>query len=111
MMNTRFAVLAAALALSSTGAAMAQPAAGPAYVAASPVTESAVGKWIRDPQGNIVGSVRSLRSDGGTAEIMVGSYFQNGSHVAMVPLSALSVVDGRVVLRPDSLVALNAPRR
>ena len=116
MMTIRFAILAAAVALSSNAAAMAQPAAGSAHVAASPgaeapVTASAVGMWIRDPQGNIVGSVRSLRGGAGTAEILVGSYFQNGSHVATVPLSTLSLVDGRVVLRTDSLMALNAPRR
>ena len=116
MMNSRSASLAVALVLSSGGAGMAQTFAGPAvpgpvYVAPSSRTSDLVGKWIRDPQGNIVGSVRSLRGDGQTAEIMVGSYFENGSHVATVPLSALSVVDGRVVLRTDTAVALNASGR
>ena len=116
MMNTRFAALAVALALSPGAAAMAQTFAGPAfpgpvYVAPSSIAASMVGKWLRDPQGNIVGSVRSLSGDGQTAEIMVGSYFQNGSHVATVPSSALSVVDGRVVLRTDTALALNTPRR
>ncbi len=116
MINSRLAGLAVALVLSSSGAGMAQTFAGPAfpgpaYVAPSPVTATSVGKWIRDPQGNIVGSVRSLGSDGRTAEIMVGSYFENGSHVATVPLSALSVVNGRVVLRTDTAVALNTARR
>ncbi len=125
-MNTRFAglhlaslrsaSLAVALILSSGGTALAQAVAGPAGAAAadaaaSSLPASVVGKWIRDPQGNIFGSVRSLTADGRTAEIMVGSYFQNGSHVATVPSSALSVVDGRVVLRTETLMALNAPHR
>ena len=115
-MNIPSATLAVVLALSAGGAATAQTFAGPAipgpvYVAPSPITVGVVGKWLRNPQGDIVGSVRGLAGDGRTAEIMVGSYFQNGSHVATVPLSALSVVDGRVVLRTDTAVALNTPRR
>ncbi len=116
MMNSRLAGVAVALVLSSSGAGMAQTFAGPAfpgpvYGAPAAATAGMVGKWLRDPQGNIVGSVRSVESDGRTAEIMVGSYFESGSHVATVPLSALSVVNGRVVLQPDMAVALNTPRR
>jgi hypothetical protein len=95
----------AALALFLGAAGLAQ-AADPAQAAAG-----AVGHWLRDPQGHIVGSVRSLSADGRTADIMVGSYFQNGSHLATIPADALAVVNGQVTLRTDTAVALNAVRQ
>jgi len=104
-MNTRMLSLAASLALSFGGAALAQAAAGPG--AASPVAASAVGRWLHNPQGNKIGSVRSLTDDGRTAVIMVGSYFQPGSHQALIPASALSVVNGKVTLRNETVQALN----
>ncbi len=42
---------------------------------------------------------------------MVGSYFQPGSHEARVPASALSMVDGKAVLRGDTVEALNSVNR
>jgi len=107
-MNTRILGLAASLVLAAGGVALAQPAAGAApdqarYSAAS----SAVGRWLYDLQGNTIGSVRSLSDDGRTAVIMVGSYFQPGSHLTSVPASSLSVVNGKVTLRNDTVQALN----
>ncbi len=105
VMNTRFLSLAAALALSVSGPAMAQAPVGPA--ATNAVASSAVGHWIYDLQGNKIGSVRRLSSDGRTAEIMVGSYFQSGSHEATIPVTALSIVNGNVTLRTETAEALN----
>lgn len=75
--------------------------------AAHPVTSSAVGHWVYDPQGNIIGSVRSLAEDGRTAVIMVGSYFDPGSRTATVSTGALSTVNGKVTLRTETVEALN----
>ncbi len=105
--------VAAALAFVSTGA-MAQGAAGPttSHAAASPVAADVVGHWIYDQQGNKLGSVRGLADGGRTAVIMVGSYFQPGSHEARISAGALSVVDGNVTLRNETVQALNTvPRR
>jgi hypothetical protein len=107
LMTTRILSLAASLMLSAV-TALAQPALGPttdpaAYAAAS----SPVGRWLYDLKGNKVGSVRSLSEDGRTAVVMVGSYFQPGSHLTAVPTSALSVVDGKLTVRNETVEALN----
>ncbi len=108
-MNTRILSVAASLAFTLGGAALAQPVASPAadqaaiYSAAS----SAVGRWLYDLKGNRIGSVRKLEDGGRTAVIMVGSYFQIGSHEARVPASALSVADGKAVISGDTVQALN----
>jgi hypothetical protein len=111
-MNTRILSLAAALTLSATGAALAQPARAPATdrTAAYAAASSPVGRWLYDLKGNKVGSVRSLSDDGHTAVVMVGSYFQPGSHLTAVPTSALSVVDGKLTLRTETVQALNTAR-
>ncbi len=109
-MNIRPLSLAATLALFFGAAGMAQ-AADPAQATAAPAAASAVGHWLRDPQGHIIGSVRSLSPDGRIATIMVGTYFQGGSHFATVPADALSVVDGQVTLRTDTAMALNEDRQ
>ncbi len=109
-MSTHSPRLTAALALSPGAASLAQ-AADPAQAAVPPAAASAVGHWLRDPQGHIIGSVRRLWPDGQTAEIMAGAYFQIGSHPAAIPADALSVMNGRVTLRTDTAMALNAPRQ
>ena len=109
-MNIRPFSLAAALALSLGTTGLAQ-AADPAQATAAPAAASAVGHWLHDPQGHVIGSVRSLSPDGRTANIMVGTYFQGGSHFATVPADALSVADGRVTLRTDTAMALNTVRQ
>lgn len=108
-MNTRILSLAASLVFTLGGVALAQPAANSAavYSAAS----SAVGRWLYDLKGNRIGSVRKLEDGGRTAVLMVGSYFQPGSHEARVPASALSMVDGKAVLRGDTVEALNSVNR
>jgi len=51
----------------------------PALAQNAPLS-SAVGQWVYSPQGDKIGSVRRLTADG-QVEVMVGSYFQPGSHV------------------------------
>ncbi len=113
-MNTRILSLAASLAFTFGGAAFAQPAVGPAPgpTPAYSIASSAVGRWLYDLKGQRIGSVRKLEDGGRTAVLMIGAYFQPGSHEARVPASALSVVDGKAVLHDDTVQALNTvPRR
>ena len=112
-MNTRHLSLAGSLMLLVSGEALAQVAAVPAgKEAAAPFAASdAVGHWLYGPQGNIVGSVRKPSDDGQTVEIMVGSYFQIGSHAASIPSNALARVGGKVVLRSETVEALNTAAR
>ncbi len=107
-MNIRNLALAASLALSFGGAALADTPVAPASEpAAASVASNAVGHWIYDSRGNIIGSVRSLTNDGQTAVIMVGSYFQPGSHLDTVHASSLVNVNGKVMLRNETVQALN----
>lgn len=62
-----------------------------------------VGQWVYSPGGDKIGSVRAVGPAG--VELMVGGYFQPGSHVETVPVRALSLADGRVILQPDTLQA------
>lgn len=112
-MNTRILSLAASLAFTFGGAAFAQPAIGPmpGPAPAYSIASSAVGRWLYDLKGNRIGSVRKLEDGGRTAVIMVGSYFQIGSHEARVPASALAVLDGNTVLNGDAAQALNIASR
>ena len=96
-MNTRLLSLIAALSFSIGGAALAQ--------------DNLTGRWLYDAQGNAIGSVRALTPDGRAAEIMVGFYFRPGSHATTVPAGALSIVDGKVMLRPETVQALNTVTR
>ena len=77
----------------------------------SSVAASTVGHWLHDPQGNTIGSVRWLADGGRTAVIMVGSYFEPGSHEARVPAGALSVVNGKATLQTQTIEALNTTPR
>lgn len=111
IMNTRPLALAASLALLVGCGEMSQTTTGPAtnQAPSSSLAASAVGRWPHDPQGNTIGSVRRLTDGGRTAVIMVGSYFEFGSHEARVPARALSIVDGKATLRAETVQALNAP--
>ena len=112
-MNTRHFILTASLVLAVGGGAVAQAAVVPAAhpVVAPFAASNAVGHWLHDPQGNTIGSVRVLSVDGQTAEIMVGSYFQPGSHVASVSSIALAMVDDKVTLRRETVETLNTAAR
>lgn len=102
----RTILLGATLSLALAAGAMAQtgasPAAGPAAAA------SAVGHWLYSPKGEIIGSVRSVTDGGRTAVLMIGSYFRPGSYEERIRAEDLSVVDGKVILRGESALALNA---
>lgn len=107
-MNIRILSLAASVALSFGGAALAQPMVGPGTEpATASVASNAVGHWLYDARDNIIGSVRSLTNDGQTAVIMVGTYFQPGSHLDTVHASSLVMVNGKVMLRNETVQALN----
>ncbi len=112
-MNIRILSLAASLAFTFGGAALAQPAVGPMPGPAPvySIASSAVGRWLYDLKGQRIGSVRKLEDGGRTAVVMVGSYFQIGSHEARIPASALSVEDGKAVLHDDTVQALNTVSR
>ena len=110
-MNTRIATLTASLLLSlGSTALLAQGAlAAPAPdLSTSTIAADAVGSWLNDEHGNKIGSVRSVTDDGRTAVIMVGSYYEPGSHEARVPVGDLSIVNDKVTLRTDVVEALNA---
>ena len=108
----RILSIAASLAFSLSSGAMAQTAKPAADQTADySVATSSVGRWLYDLHGNKFGSVRSLTDDGHTAVIMVGSYFQPGSHEARIPTSTLSVVNGKVTLRAETVEALNTITR
>jgi hypothetical protein len=98
---------AAATPAQTDPSAQAQPAANLAAVPSA--TARAVGHWLYDLHGNIIGSVRGLADDGRTAVIMLGSYFQPGSHQMTVPIRALSLVDGKVTLQTETAEALSTP--
>ncbi len=114
-MKIRFLSLAAALALSISGGAMAQNAAispsADSRAGAPFAAATAVGRWLHDPRGNIIGSVRALADDGRIAVIMVGSYFEPGSYETRVPARALSIVNGKVTLQSETVEALNVRLR
>lgn len=112
-MNARILSLAASLAFTLGGAALAQPAAAPdaGQAATYSIASSAVGRWLYDLKGNKIGSVRSLADGGQTAVVMVGSYFQPGGHEARIPASALSVANGKVQLQAGTVQALNIATR
>ena len=107
-MTARFlhALLLIAASVGSGAMAQAQPGTAPKDCA----TEAAVGRWLRDPQGAKIGSVRALTDGGQSVVIMVGAYFDPGSHEAVFPACAITMVaDGRVMLRQETVEALNAP--
>ena len=104
--------LAAAAFLALAGAAAAQPVPNPAAAPASTAAPAlVVGRWLHDAQGNTIGSVRALADGGQSAVVMLGAYFQPGSHEVTVPARRLSVVDGKVTLQTETALALNAPAR
>lgn len=70
-------------------------AAAPAFAAegSTKLSRDALGSWIYDNTGQIVGSLRSLTDHGREATVMVGSYFVPGSHLMTIPAGLLEVVN------------------
>ena len=110
-MKTTLLAAAAALSLAAATAQAASGSGDPFPFRAPGIAASTIGHWLYDAQGNTIGSVRGVTDGGRTAVIMVGSYFRPGSYEARVPASALSVVDGKVTLRTETIQALNAGPR
>jgi len=108
-MNKRFLSLASAAVLALAAAptlAQQLPAVAPPSAAAA-----LAGRWLHDGRGRIIGSIKSASPDGRTATIVLGVYKLDNVHVAEVPASALSVVDGKATLRGETAEALNASLR
>jgi hypothetical protein len=80
----------------------------PAFAAepSTQVTRDAVGSWVYDQSGQIVGSLRSLTDHGHKATVMVGSYLTPGSHLMTIPTDILRVVNGRVTVESEAATAL-----
>jgi hypothetical protein len=91
----KYAPAAAALALALLGSA----APVLAQTADPSSIRSAVGQWLYDADGRIVGSVYALSDDGRTATIQVGTYLTPGRKLVTVPATALTTVDGHATLR------------
>jgi hypothetical protein len=103
--------IAVALGVSSGGMAIAQTATAPGAMSSvdSSAAEQAVGRWVYDAEGKAIGSVRA--NDGRTATIMMGSYFQPGSHEVSVPSQTLSIANGKVTIDPQIARALSLESR
>lgn len=98
-----------ALALSVSVGAYAQPAlplAGPSHTA---VGVNAVGHWLYNEQGDTIGSVRRLTDGDQTAVLMIGNYLRPGSYETRVPASNLSIVNEKVILKSETVLALSNP--
>ena len=95
------------LAVVGVGSAQAQQLPDAAPAAAVSTAAQTVGRWLHDAQGNTIGSVRALADDGRSVVVMLGSYFQPGSHAATVPARSLVLVDGKVTLRSGTIEAMN----
>jgi hypothetical protein len=83
----------------------------PAFAAEVPATVSgdAIGSWIYDQSGQIVGSLRNLIDHRRKAIVMVGSYMLPGGHLVTVPADILWMVNGRVTVEPEAATALLSP--
>ena len=103
LIRVAFALLVA----SASSGAFAQAERSAVIPPESVAPASMVGKWVHNAQGQIIGGVRAVSSNGRTVEIMVGDYFQPGSHAKTVPASALSIASGNVTLQTGTVEALN----
>jgi hypothetical protein len=69
-------------------------------VAQSQIGSSAVGMWLYDAQGSVVGSVYAVDPDKQIATIMLGTYFQPGSRRVTIAVDRLYMSNGRVNIPP-----------
>ena len=72
--------------------------ASPAF--AGSVTQADVGRFIRDPSGAPIGSLVAVQGD--KAVVWYGFVNTPGNHLETVPLSAITVASGRLVLDDGS---------
>ena len=66
---------------------------------ATPSIQSAVGHWLYDMNGELVGSVYALADSGQTAVLQFGSYLTPGRRLVSVPVGYVVIVNGRATLR------------
>ena len=92
------AALAIAL-LGTTAPAFAQSGAPSA-------ARSAVGGWLYDVNGTLLGSVYALQDDGHTAIVQIGSYRSPGRHLVAIPSSDIVISGGHAVLTGSSAANL-----
>ena len=69
---------------------------------------SAVGNWLYDSDGTLVGSVYAITDGDRTVIVQYGSYRTPGRHLVALPSTDLAVVDGRATLRTLTADALAA---
>jgi len=79
--------------------------ASTAAIAAEP-TPADVGRFVFDPQGEVVGALTDLT--GSSAIVSDGLMFHPGYHLVSIPASALTLENGRVVLTGMSVADLDA---
>ncbi|MBV8094825.1 MAG: hypothetical protein JO110_16685 [Acetobacteraceae bacterium] len=94
---------AAALAIALLGATAPAFAQSDTPSAAS----SAVGGWLYDVNGTLLGSVYSLKDNGHTAIVQIGSYRTPGRHLVAVPSSDIVISGGHAVLTGSSAANLS----
>ena len=75
---------------------------------AQSAAQSAVGKWLYDANGEIVGSVQSVRDDGRTAIVQYGTILTPGNHLVAIPAEDVSMVGGRATLSTMTADALRS---
>ena len=78
------------------GLVAACPAFAVAPASTRPICPSDVRRFIRDDNGVPIGSLQAL--DGERAVVWYGFVNTPGNHVATVPSSAITVVNGRLVI-------------
>jgi hypothetical protein len=83
-------------------------ATAPTFATEAPdtVSRDAIGSWVYDQSGHIIGSLRNLIDHERKAIVMVGSYLLPGNHLVIVPADILCMVNGRVTVEPEAATAL-----
>ena len=76
-----------------------------AALAAAP-TAADVGRFIYDPQGEVVGALIAI--DAGSTVVSDGLMFHPGYHQVSIPASALSIENGRLALTGMTAAQLDA---
>ncbi|HME20906.1 MAG TPA: hypothetical protein VKI44_06020 [Acetobacteraceae bacterium] len=66
---------------------------------------SALGDWLYDSNGGLIGSVYSLTDNGRTAVLQLGSYRTPGRRLVAVPATDITIVGGHAVLTGASAAA------
>ena len=65
---------------------------------AESAAKSAVGEWLYDVNGELVGSVYGVSDDGRTVIVQYGTYLTPGRHLVSLPASDVVIFDGHAML-------------